>query len=269
MEGSGYDVAYAADLDLARDPGIVAGRRLIIIVGHPEYWSAAMRSALEGAIAAGTNVAFFSSNEMYWQVRFDDAVSNPAAVPGSFRTITCYRDANLDPLSASDPAHTTVQWAQPPVNDPESRVIGEMYGHMMERPADWIVTAPDSWIYAGTGLTAGEAITNLVGQEYDQFRPQLAPPGANVQIVATSPVEPDLLSQTEADATPAPDEPAAAVQNATIYTAPSGATVFAAGTMQWGWALDPWGNFSYRGVHTPVDPRAKLIAANILGRLGR
>ena len=68
MEGAGYDVGYAADLDLARNPGIVAGRKLIVIVGHPEYWSAGMRSTLEAAIAAGTNVAFFSSNEMYWQV---------------------------------------------------------------------------------------------------------------------------------------------------------------------------------------------------------
>ena len=58
------------------------------------------------------------------------------------------------------------------------------------------------------------------------------------------------------------------VHNATIYTAPSGATVFAAGTMQWSWALDDWGAPDFEGVRTPLDPRVDRITSNILDRLG-
>ena len=58
------------------------------------------------------------------------------------------------------------------------------------------------------------------------------------------------------------------VANATIYTAPSGATVFAAGTMLWSWALDGWGGFLFGGRTTPVDERVKRITRNILDRLG-
>lgn len=259
VEGAGYDVAYAADLDLERHPEIAAGRRLIMVVGHPEYWSPGMRRTLESAIAAGTNVTFFSANEIYWRARFD-TTGTP------YRTVTCYRRAARDPLAASQPSLATTQWREQPAPDPENQVIGQMYGHQMEAPADWVVSHADHWIYAGTGLANGDRLANLVGQEYDQYWQQLAPAG--VTILAISPVRP-IYGQSGVPGTPGPNEPPQVVQNATIYQAPSGATVFAAGTMQWGWALDPWGSPEYRNVHTPVDGRVKLITTNILDRLGR
>src|SRR5204862_3384598 len=42
---------------------------LVLSVGHDEYWSSAMRDNLEGFIAKGGNVAFFSGNTSFWQVR--------------------------------------------------------------------------------------------------------------------------------------------------------------------------------------------------------
>jgi len=262
IEAGGYDLAYAADMDLQRHPELVSGRKLIIVQGHAEYWSAGMRRTLEAAIAAGTNVAFFSANEIYWRCRFDDTVG------GRYRSVTSYRLAAIDPLASTDPAQVTTKWRELPSREPESLVIGQMYGHMVSTPADFICSAPDHWIYQGTGMQAGDGITNLVGQEYDRFYPDpaLHPPGT--EVLATSPVIPNYGHPVDPTA-PAPSgEPASPVQNATIYTAPSSATVFAAGTIQWSWGLDDWGNQDYAGVHTPVDPRAQAITANILDKLG-
>jgi hypothetical protein len=259
MEASGYDVGYATDVDLQRDPSIAAGRRLIVFVGHPEYWSPQMRATVDAAIAEGTNVAFFSANEMYWRVRLE-------SITGPDREVTCYRKAELDPLAATDPSQVTTHWRDQPSPDPESRTIGQMYGHIALAPADWVVTAPDSWIYAGTGLRAGDHIPDLVGGEYDRFWPEHAPPGTT--IVATSPVQADLRAEVASGASLPPNEPMPPVANATLYTAPSGATVFSAGTMQWSWALDGWGSFRFKGTVTPVDERVKRITKNILDRLG-
>jgi hypothetical protein len=53
----------------------------------------------------------------------------------------------------------------------------------------------------------------------------------------------------------------------TIYTAPSGATVFAAGTMQWAWGLDGWGAPALRpvGPHPDVQRITKNLLARFLG----
>jgi len=261
MESGGYDVAYAADLDLDRHPEIINGRKLIVLVGHPEYWSIPMRATLEAAIAAGTNVASFAGNEMYWRVRFED---HPG---GRYRSVTCYRRAELDPLAASDPEHATVEWRYPPAPKPESLVLGQMYGHIVLKPGDFVCSAPDHWLFAGTGMVAGDSIPRLVGQEYDAFWPDLAPPGT--QVLSTSSVLSNLTRMYGVYGPFPPNDPSAVTANATIYTAPSGATVFAAGTTAWSWGLDDWGNHEYEGYRTPTDRRVGIMTANVLNRLGR
>jgi hypothetical protein len=255
-EAQGYHVGYAADPDLQRLPAVVRGRRLIVFAGHPEYVSPGMRTTLEDSIAAGTNMAFFSGNEVYWRVRLEDSTLGPA------RTVVCYRYPRIDPMFGVDDSRVTNQWREEPNANPESLLLGQMYGHVVEYSADFVCYAERHWVYEDTGMTRGTWIAKLVGQEYDRFfpDPELHPPGT--EILAISPVRPHFES------VPSADEPWPAVANATIYTAPSGATVFAAGTMQWSWGLDDWNNPGWRGERTPVDPRAQRITANVLDRLG-
>jgi hypothetical protein len=252
QERAGRSVDYCADVDLELHPELLAGRRLIVFAGHHEYWSRPMRMALEGAVGSGVNVAFLSANEIYWQVRFA-----PSPL-GTARRVICYKVAALDPLAGTQPSLATTRWREPPVNDPEAPLIGQMYGHVVRRPADWIVQGANHWLYEGTGLVDGDRIAKLVGQEYDTFFPQYAQPGT--QILARSPVEAVVRG---VDPTPGPK-----VQTATIYTADSGATVFAAGTFQWSWALDTFGQRSYRGVVTPPDRRVEQMTRNLFDRLG-
>ncbi len=249
LERQARDVEYASDVDLVLHPEVFAGRRLVVFQGHHEYWSRGMRDRVEALIAGGTNVLFLSANEMYQQVRFGDSPL------GSSRRVTCYKEADLDPMRFIDPAMTAVPWRDKTVGQPEAAVVGQMYGHVVTRPADWRVRNADHWLYEGTGLREDDAIVNLVGQEYDTYFPQYAPPGT--VLLAQSPVEPDCV-----------DPRTPSIHTATMYTAPSGATVFAAGTFQWSWALDSFGRRTWAGIRTPLDRRVGIMTANLLNRLG-
>ena len=103
-EREARDVEYASDLDLVRHPELLRGRRLIVLPGHPEYWSREMRDALQAQVDAGVNVAFLCANEIYWQVRFD------ASPLGDLRNVTCYRYAERDPVAKTHPERATIRW---------------------------------------------------------------------------------------------------------------------------------------------------------------
>lgn len=255
MERNGRDVEYIADVDLEQHPSLVDGRRLLVMAGHPEYWSRPMRERVEAAVATGTNVAFLTANEIYWQTRLEDGPAGPGT------RITCYKGSVLDPVAASQPSLATGRWRSFPVSDPEATLIGQMYGSIVNRVADWVVAEPGHWLYEGTGLAAGDHLSNLIGQEFDSYFPELAPDGTVV--LARGPVDAVLRDPDDPDKYPSPP-----IHTATAYTAASGATVLAAGTFQWSWAIDGYGDRSYNGVATPRDVRVERMTANIFDRLG-
>jgi hypothetical protein len=255
MERAGRDVDYMADVDLERNPTLVQGRRLIVMAGHPEYWSSPMRATIEAAIATGTSVAFLTANEVYWQTRLEDGPAGPGT------RLVCYKRAWLDPMTAVNPSLATCRWRESPVSDPEAPLVGQMYGAIVARPADWVVESPSHWLYEGTRLAAGDRITNLVGQEFDTFFPELGQPGTT--ILARGTVQ--TASPPEHDPMLWQGRPA---HTATIYTGPSGATVLAAGTFQWSWAIDRYGDRAYHGVATPYDARVERMTTNLFDRLG-
>ena len=55
-EAAGYRLDFAVNSDLEFRPEILKGYRLVLSVGHDEYWSAPMRDHLEAFIGAGGNV---------------------------------------------------------------------------------------------------------------------------------------------------------------------------------------------------------------------
>jgi hypothetical protein len=58
-EAEGYGLDVAANGDLVDHPELLDGRRLVLSVGHDEYWTAGMRDAVEAFARGGGNVAFF------------------------------------------------------------------------------------------------------------------------------------------------------------------------------------------------------------------
>ena len=227
LERAGYDVSYMADIDLTLHPQPITQHKLLIIGGHDEYWSASMRKVATAARDHGVSLAFFSSNSVYWQTRL---ASSPL---GPDRVIICYKDATKDPLSASKPSETTIQWASDPVNQPQSTLLGEIYNGIPTQPAPLVIASGATPYLVGTGLKPGSELPGLVFGEIDSALSDYAHP-SNVTILAASPVHmksgATLITR---------------VSNATLYTAPSGAMVFDTGTFEW---------YSGLGVRWPVAP---------------
>jgi hypothetical protein len=214
-EKDGLPLAWATDYDLAQHPELAAGAAAIVIGGHAEYWTAPMWEAVRAAVARGTNLADFGANTAYWRVRLADPVQ------GADRVIVGTKDAALDPLARSDPSGATARFRDPPHPRAEEDLTGMRYDCF---PADapWTVTEPQWWGYAGTGVRQGQQLAGLVGPESDRVYP-----------AADRPRPMTVVGYSRFDC--GPGRPSA--QTGVYWVAPSGAGVFAAGTMRWACAM--------------------------------
>lgn len=160
-EKLGLPVDYVSDIDLDRDPHLLNGARAVVLTGHDEYWSAAMRQALLDARTHGTNLAFMGANSGYRHIRLQPSSSGPD------RLEVCYKNPAEDPVTAANPSQATGQWRNPPDPRPESALTGAFYQSNPVK-ADLVVVDPHSWLLAGTGTHAGSVLPGLVAPEYDR-----------------------------------------------------------------------------------------------------
>jgi hypothetical protein len=238
MEEWGLDVTYATDVDIHRNPALLLQHKAVLMMGHDEYWSKAMRDGMEAARDGGVNLAFFGANMGYRQIRLEPSPNGPDRHQLNYRT-------TADPIRSTDPAQTTVSFRESPVNRPENTLIGQQYECNPVR-ADMVVSDPGSWIFANTGVTEGQRLEIVVGSEYDRWSPAPGVP-ENVQILAHSPVT-CRGRRSFADMT--------------YYTAPSGAGVFATGTNYWVSKHDP------PGPGSAYNPTIIQITRNVLEQFG-
>lgn len=245
VEKEGYDVSYVTSTDVSMNPSLLLKHRAFISAGHDEYWTGAERRAVEDALSAGVHLAFLSGDAVYWQARYEPSASGVPA-----RTLVVYRGKS-DPMWAADPALASVRWQDPPVNRPENQLTGTLYGGQLDPfVQDWEAADTSSWIFAGTGLKPGDHVTRIVGKEAD-YSPENGATPAGLQIVGHSKVSYTSGAHT-------------AWADSTIYTAPSGAIVFSAGSITWSWALDDE-SFLISTLHTtPVSPAIQQLTANLL-----
>jgi hypothetical protein len=180
LESLGLDLTYWTDVDLHARPQLLANHRCLFSLGHDEYWSQPMRQAAAQANANGVNLAFLGANAVYRQIRLE-----PSSV-GPNRLEVCYKSAAEDPLAREQPALTTVNWAEAPVNNPEQTLIGSMYQSVGAK-ADMVVTDASSWFYKGCNLTDGHTLPQVILGEYDRYVPGLPGPH-NADVLAHSPV---------------------------------------------------------------------------------
>jgi hypothetical protein len=172
-ENNGYALDYAANLDLEdrEGNGFLQSYRLVLSVGHDEYWSAGMRDRLEQFIDNGGNVAFFSGNTCCWQVRPED--NNNALVSYKQRY-------NQDPFfRTQDHRQLATLWSHHLVGRPENSLtgVGFLWGgyhrshdQFMDGPGAYTVHRPEHWIFAGANLKKGDKLGGknfIVGYECD------------------------------------------------------------------------------------------------------
>jgi hypothetical protein len=203
-------LAYTTSDRIHADPDLLNGARAVISLGHDEYWSPEMRANVTSARDRGVNVAFLGANACYRRMRFTDVRG------GEARQVICYKTNYVqDPMYGVDNALVTNEFRGPPDPDPECSLTGTYYEGFPVSSAYRVLT--DSWIFHGTGASAGSTYRNLVGPEYDRVNP-VVPLPRPLQILAHSPL---ILEGIHS------------YSDCAYYTMPSGAGVFNAGTMRW------------------------------------
>ncbi len=136
---------------------------LLLFVGHHEYWTWETRTNVESFVKSGGNVAFFSGNVAWWQIR----------ITPDGQQLHCYKVAEFDPVSTTpDHALTTVHFFDPPVKRPETTLTGVSWqgANILHGSSHkFVVKKADHWAFAGTNLANSQTFggSTLVETETD------------------------------------------------------------------------------------------------------
>ncbi|HUL97991.1 MAG TPA: N,N-dimethylformamidase beta subunit family domain-containing protein [Mycobacterium sp.] len=255
LEANGYDVSYFTGVDSDRRGNLISAHRVFLSVGHDEYWSGGQRANVEAARAAGTSLAFFSGNEIFWKTRWENSIDGSGT---SYRTLVSYKETHANAvIDPQDPPTWTGTWRDPrfsPPGDggrPENALSGTIF--LVNGPRGDTMTVPDTdgkmrfWRNTAVANLAPGATATLtagtLGAEWDQDSDNGFRPAGQIQLSTTAiPNAPILLDYGSTYGT------GTAIHHLTLYRHSSGALVFGTGTFQWSWGLD--GNHD-RGATTP------------------
>ena len=267
LEAMGYDLEYFADSDLGSDPNLLTNAGGIIMVGHHEYYSLAMRQCLNNAITAGVNVFIHGANNLHWKVRFDSD-TDP-------HLMYCYKDSyqqvGHNGTVMNDPTGFTGIWRDArtsnpanPDRRPEMPDLGLYFG--VSGPCSQALSIP--YALKGTpplrnspavqALTVGQTWTsakNLIGYEADVVGTDPAQPTNLAYISQTS-----FSSTTNASSNGPPYNGSSTVTHRMVmYQHPSGSMIFNAGTWRLSWALGRWSNQIYNAADVPSLDMQNLV----------
>ncbi len=270
LEKDGWDVAYATDEDLDRNPAYFQGRKAILFVGHSEYWSRPMFDHALALRDAGVHMLFATGNTALWQVRFEPGAG------GDTSTMVGYKqswrndpenDAAFRALKNGDieaaKKHfglVTRLWknlGHKPEHGIDERRPGMLLTGVESSAAfttwypwpDFVVREPSHWIFEGTGMKRGDRIRGVMGYEIDSTK------------ILDRTFDPYRPSGQVRLAT-ALDESGRSWGSSGYYQAASGAEVVALGGIAFSWALDDFAS----GDPSTVDPRAQRMITNVLTR---
>ncbi len=248
LEEHGHDVTYCSNSDmLTPDHGKKC--KIFISVGHDEYWDIRQYRSVSAMRDAGVSLLFLSGNAVCWVAPYragHDGRPNRIFFRGG-------------PYGA-DNGYAKLRHEKngpfPERGPDEGLLMGARNVDPVNGGGDWVVSRPDHWMFAGTGLKKGDAIPGLIGWEYHGEPADI--PGLEVVAGGTAwqgGVNPQQWT-------------------ATIYPGPKGNFVFNASTIFWAQGLSsppghtlPWSHWSRP--HGP-DERVQRITSNLLERaLGR
>uniref|UniRef100_A0A7S3YXP5 N,N-dimethylformamidase beta subunit-like C-terminal domain-containing protein n=1 Tax=Lotharella globosa TaxID=91324 RepID=A0A7S3YXP5_9EUKA len=242
LEAAGYDVTYASGIDTSRFGQNLLKHKAFLSVGHDEYVSLEQRRNVEMARDEGVHLLFWSGNEFYWSIRWENSTYNNQP----YRTMVCYKESQsevkIDPLE--DTWTGTFRDARP-INPrgpmPENALTGTVFTANAQRVDSLIVPGEyrDLRFWRHTEISklspGSRYVTfrGVLGHEWDQdldngFRPQ------GLIRMSESHINNVQYIQDHGSVF----DSGSGVHHLTLYRAPSGALVFGAGTVQWSWALD-------------------------------
>ena len=245
LERNGYDVSYSSSIDTERLASEILEHKTFLSVGHDEYWSQGRRDAVTAARNAGTHLAFFSGNEIYWKIRWENSALDPRA--GNQRTMVVYKEGSAAPSRLGRAPQLLQQLrvrSQPHLDRPVARGgLRRSLSHARELVERADQLARQHRVHhgargvrgvCGSGATPvsrasppGEQVSlayGTLGYEWNPEYPEYADyyPAGRIK-----------LSTTNVTSFIGPEQ-----HHLSMYRAPSGALVFGAGTVQWAWGLD-------------------------------
>jgi len=245
MEAQGYDVTYVSNVDLHAEPAGLKRAKGFLSVGHDEYYSLPMFTALKQAIADGLNVAFLSGNTCCGLIEFS---SGKDGTPNRILR-------RLDRFGPPDDVGNKLfpdQKTLPRQGPNENTLIGARSTGTVIGGAPWTCAKPEHWLFAGTGMKEGDGIPGLVGWEWHGDPADI--PG--LEVVAKGETNSGSGKGT---------------YTSTIYPGPKGNIVFNAATCWWGDGLSAPPGYIHPKAHTAEprgpDPRCRKITANLLERM--
>ncbi|MDW3218868.1 MAG: DUF6605 domain-containing protein [Acidimicrobiales bacterium] len=293
-ERNGYGIDVISNADLEEHPGIIDRYNLLLSVGHDEYWSGPMRDTVEGFVARGGNVAFFSGNTALWQVRLEEPVGNSASVmvgyKGQFKDDPVYDTERIGELTSI--------WSDHLIGRPENHMTGVSFNRggyhrigkrVTNGAGGYTVYRPDHWLFDGTAIDYGDVLgakATAVGYEcdgcdYTTVDGLPCPTGSdgtpeNFEILAMAPAA--HFTRTTAARPPRPEDPSEieflasrlfdsrepeAVERIAhgqamlgSFVSPGGGTVVTSGSTDWAHGL------------AGRDEDIEQITRNVLDRLG-
>jgi len=156
---SAYSFDYVTDFDLEVYDSI-RQYKMIIIIGHNEYWTRNARLNFDQFINSGKHALILSGNTAWWQVRYSADKTQ----------MICYKNVLVDP--EPDPLLKTIKWTSTSLKLKIIPSIGQDYslgGYGTKTDSGWNgfkILLPLSPILAGTNLKY-ENVISCATSEYD------------------------------------------------------------------------------------------------------
>jgi N,N-dimethylformamidase len=72
LRETGYDFDPITDLDLHHDPDLLKDYKVLLIPGHPEYWSTEMWTGVARYLDGGGDMVVLAGNAVFWRVTIDE-----------------------------------------------------------------------------------------------------------------------------------------------------------------------------------------------------
>lgn len=71
LDKNGYEYDLVLDIDVDAEPELLAGRAVVMILGHSEYWTDKAYGAVGQYLSTGGDLLVLSANTMFWRAEID------------------------------------------------------------------------------------------------------------------------------------------------------------------------------------------------------
>jgi hypothetical protein len=241
LEKNGYDVSYMTNVDTARNGSLLLDHKVFLTIGKDEYWSAEQYANVQAARDAGVNLQFWTGNDIFWKTEWRPSIDGSNT---DFRTLVTYKESQL---GVNPSGGWTGLWANPNAPEginPPNALTGSLFEVLETDPYLSAIEIPYEqsqfrfWRNTSIADTQPGGIAALastyLGPEWNSDQDNGFRPAGLIDLSETTVGTKYQVLDYSTNAS----GPGVATHNLTLYRAPSGALVFAAGSMFWSWALD-------------------------------